>query len=62
MENILCPGNTIPEGFVKLKDIGFETNLETPELLGFVGLNNGNGRGSMDAMITRSALPDELNN
>lgn len=59
---LLCPGNTIPEGFVKLKDIDFQTNLETPELLGFVGLNNGNGRGSMDAMITRSAFPDELNN
>ena len=53
---LLCPGNTIPEGFVKLKEIDFETNLETPELLGFVGLNNGNGRGSMDAMITMSAF------
>ena len=52
---LLCPGNNIPEGFVKLKDINFLTNV-VPELLGFVGLNNGNGRGSMDAMITMSAF------
>jgi len=50
---LLCPGNNISEGFVKLKELSEETNPsgETPELLGFIGLNNGNGRGSMDAMF-----------
>ena len=52
---LLCPGNNISEGFVKFKDINFQTNV-VPELLGFVGLNNGNGRGSMDAMITQTAF------
>jgi len=41
---LLCPGNTIEEGIVRL-DIGNNDG----SLVGiFVGLNNGNGRGSMD--------------
>jgi len=42
---LLCPGNTINEGFVKLQ----EPSNSTDATYGFVGLNNGNGRGSMDA-------------
>jgi len=47
---LLCPGNIIPEGIVSL-------NLEvvgmfTSGFAGYVGLNNGNGRASMDAIIS----------
>ena len=57
---LLCPGNNIPEGIVKIKELTYDAQPsgETPELLGFVGLNNGNGRGSMDAMIAaRNGFP-----
>lgn len=59
---LLCPGNNISEGFVKLKELRFDASPsgEAPELLGFVGLNNGNGRGSMDAMISRNAFTDNF--
>jgi len=45
---LLCPGNIIEEGIVRLRA------LAIPELSGFsfgvfLGLNNGNGRGSMDS-------------
>ncbi len=43
---LLCPGNTISEGFVRLEYI---TDGDADSNFGFVGLNNGNGRGSMDA-------------
>jgi len=57
---LLCPGNTIPEGIVNLtvqpypsevinaissKDVFFSF----PFFFGYVGLNNGNGRGSFDS-------------
>jgi len=48
---LLCPGNNIPEGIVNLQVQG----RELPEgnrdffIAGFIGLNNGNGRGSMDS-------------
>jgi len=41
---LLCPGNTISDGFVTLE---FITRNGT--FFGFIGLNNGNGRGSMDS-------------
>lgn len=49
---LLCPGNVIPEGLVSL-------NLEVSGMLtntfaGYVGLNNGNGRGSMDSIFSPS--------
>ena len=45
---LLCPGNTISEGFVNFNRIS-DMN-ETASLTAFfVGLNNGNGRGSMDS-------------
>ena len=42
---LLCPGNVISNGFVTL-DL-----LSDPfsNFVGYVGLNNGNGRGSMDS-------------
>jgi len=49
---LLCPGNTITEGFVVLNPEGsirFEDIEFEPHFLGFIGLNNGNGRGSMDS-------------
>ena len=42
---LLCPGNTISDGFVTLNR--FDDNTEN--FVGFIGLNNGNGRGSMDS-------------
>jgi len=41
---LLCPGNTISEGFVRMELLN-EGDLDDFTL--FVGLNNGNGRGSM---------------
>ncbi len=52
---LLCPGNTISEGFVRLQklEIGDESDEES---ILFVGLNNGNGRGSMDVYFTQSSV------
>jgi len=51
---LLCPGNTISEGFVTLQPETqqIETEEEIPFFLGYVGLNNGNGRGSFDSFWT----------
>jgi len=51
---LLCPGNIVSEGFVRMKldDDGSDTDNEVTI---FVGLNNGNGRGSMDVLITKSS-------
>jgi len=46
---LLCPGNNIEEGFVNIKLLEWRG---TGGL--FVGLNNGNGRGSMDSLWTAS--------
>ena len=46
---LLCPGNNIPEGVVVLRP---ELQPITPQgasFFGFIGLNNGNGRGSLDS-------------
>ncbi len=57
---LLCPSNNIANGFVNLNIQGFAT----PESGGvvmvnfFVGLNNGNGRGSMDALWFNNQLLD----
>ena len=46
---LLCPGNNISEGTVLLRP---ETGGDrTQRFWGYVGLNNGNGRGSMDTMF-----------
>jgi len=51
---LLCPGNIVSEGFVRLEldDDGDDTD---DEVTIFVGLNNGNGRGSMDVLIAESS-------
>ena len=55
---LLCPGNNISEGFVRLEHIGEGKNTQ-PEVVVFVGLNNGNGRGSMDSFFTaNSEIPN----
>jgi len=50
---LLCPGNNISEGFVQFTlNQSNAANEDGPPnifLTGFVGLNNGNGRGSMDS-------------
>ena len=48
---LLCPGNNIDEGFVILRPEP-RPNVEgiTPETFIFIGLNNGNGRGSLDSI------------
>ena len=53
---LLCPGNTISEGFVNISLESIEGNL----FRGYVGLNNGNGRGSMDSfwIDNRFGVPD----
>jgi len=57
---LLCPGNTISEGFVRLQYLEKGDESEDETIL-FIGLNNGNGRGSMDVHIVQSTvtpLPD----
>jgi len=54
---LLCPGNTISEGTVILRpefvSLPACSNCADPLwFFGFVGLNNGNGRGSMDSLWT----------
>ncbi len=47
---LLCPGNTISEGVVILSPLPQPIGPEPfPNFLGYIGLNNGNGRGSMDS-------------
>lgn len=51
---LLCPGNTISEGFVSFELLNL---TEVPEntiddFVVFIGLNNGNGRGSLDTLWT----------
>ena len=50
---LLCPGNNISEGFVRLQFLKRGDDSDEESIL-FVGLNNGNGRGSMDVHITQS--------
>jgi len=54
---LLCPGNNISEGIVQLSkgDGNVPTGGPMPFIL-FIGLNNGNGRGSMDAIWQNSTF------
>ena len=45
---LLCPGNTISEGFVRMDLQGL--GEEIGQKFFYVGLNSGNGKGSMDAV------------
>jgi len=42
---LLCPGNNISDGFVSLMQLDKDGN---GNFVGYIGLNNGNGRGSLD--------------
>ena len=50
---LLCPGNNIEEGIVKLDPISSGENADGLGI--FIGLNNGNGRGSMDTAWIENA-------
>jgi len=50
---LLCPGNTVSEGFVRFEILNFDNNDPDDtldDIVVFIGLNNGNGRGSLDTM------------
>lgn len=58
---LLCPGNNIAEGIVRLEQIGQgpgEFGTEDESVV-YVGFNNGNGRGSMDAFFTYNSEVEE---
>lgn len=46
---LLCPGNIITEGWVRMVEEDSEDDNDNTAY--FIGLNNGNGRGSMDAIL-----------
>jgi len=55
---LLCPGNITSEGFVNMR---LETRTNHREgddisFIGYIGLNNGNGRGSFDSFWYQNAL------
>lgn len=49
---LLCPGNITSEGFVKMEFQTFQQGGQ--EFVGYIGLNNGNGRGSLDSFWFRN--------
>lgn len=51
---LLCPGNNVTEGFVRLDLIPPFSDFDI--FAGYVGLNNGNGRGSMDSFWSENFL------
>ena len=53
---LLCPGNIISDGVVTLTPIGNDIRSNRRFFVGYVGLNNGNGRGSMDSFWSPSSL------
>ena len=55
---LLCPGNNIPQGIVRLEQIG-QGDEANDETVAYIGYNNGNGRGSMDAFFTQNGAPFE---
>ncbi len=52
---LLCPGNNISDGIVNL----FREDSSSDVFAGFVGLNNGNSRGSMDSFWSESFVITE---
>ena len=46
---LLCPSNNISDGFARLTVLSHATSGDVEYFVGFVGLNSGNGRGSMDS-------------
>lgn len=53
----LCPGNTISEGVVRLHVLSGRAS----EGLIYIGLNNGNGRGSFDSAWIFNYVLDPFN-
>jgi len=47
---LLCPGNVIGEGILNLTIQGIAPDNQRTAFPAFIGLNNGNGRGSMDSL------------
>ena len=54
---LLCPGNNISEGFVRLEITEDGGDVENQAIY-YIGLNNGNGRGSLDAFFTQNEVLD----
>ena len=50
---LLCPGNNIEEGFARFQNITLRCQ-QPPAFINFIGLNNGNGRGSMDSWFNQN--------
>lgn len=50
---LLCPNNVVPEGIVKLTPFNVNTNSSGGPIrfVGYAGLNNGNGRGTIDSLV-----------
>ena len=55
---LLCPGNNIQEGLIRLTPLVNESHANDFGI--FLGLNNGNGRGSMDSYWHEHAIGLEL--
>jgi len=59
---LLCPGNNISEGFVSLEVLNLDLGDDdddadtVDDIVMWIGLNNGNGRGSMDTVWYSSDL------
>jgi len=56
---LLCPGNVVEEGMVVLRQeaqIILEGENSFPVFFGYIGLNNGNGRGSFDSLWAFNAI------
>jgi len=60
---LLCPNNVIGEGFALLTVLfQFDGDPAVPFFAGYVGLNNGNGRGSMDSFWAPNIVFDSDGN
>lgn len=54
---LLCPGNNISEGFIRLESLNINNEIGGfDDIVIFIGLNNGNQRGSMDSFTTINGL------
>jgi len=57
---VLCPGNVIGEGHVKLVPEPNNNSGSQDAFIGFVGLNNGNERGSFDSLWHENLCDDPI--
>ena len=46
---LLCPGNNISQGIVRMENLASEAD-DPDDFALWIGLNNGNGRGSMESL------------